>query len=83
MVLVGPMIEGDPLGVVSGAGAALGVGEGDEGSLGVGLEVEVLDESLEDDVVADDVTADDVAAADGFILETALSSPVSWTDQKP
>jgi len=58
---------------VSGVGAGLGLGEDDEGSLGVGLVVEVLDESLEDDV----------AAADGFMLETALSSPVSWTDQKP
>jgi len=60
---------------VSGAGAGFGFGEGedDEGSLGVGLAVEVLDESLEDEV----------AAADGFMLDTALSSPVSWTDQKP
>lgn len=72
-VLVGVITEDDPLCVVSGAGAAFGFGVGDEGSLGVGLVVEVLDESLEDEV----------AAADGLMLETALSSPVSWTDQKP
>lgn len=76
-VLVGPIIEVDPLWVVSGAGAGFGFGEGegegDEGSLEVVLAVEVLDESL----------VDEVAAADGLILDTALSSPVSWTDQNP
>lgn len=73
-LLVGELTKGAALWVVSGAGAPFGFGAGVEESFeGVGLGVEALGELVEDEV----------APADGFILETALSSPVSWTDQKP
>ena len=75
-VLARVITDGAASWVVSGEDAALGLGE--DAALGLA----VADEESEG-VASGSGVGDNVAAADGFILETALSSPVSWTDQKP